>query len=220
MNRRTLARLTGLAYGAMIPGGIAGFLTARPGLFDPDSAANTLANLLARGDLALIGVLGNLTVILAQALAAIGFYALLRERHPVSAFGVAGFGLVNCAAILTGAAASWAALLIAPTLAPEQAPIVQALYLIEGNAWSLGNLFFGLWLIPMGWAAWRSGEFHAGGVLGRILIGGGVLYAVGAVLSAVPAAVAAGLPDLCAMPATVGELWMVGALLVVGVRQS
>jgi hypothetical protein len=219
LHRRTLARLTGLAYAAMLPGAIAGFLTIRPTLFDPGSAANTLANVLAHGDLARIGVVGLMTVILAQALAAVGFYALFRDRSPVAAFGVAGFGLVNCAAILTGTAASWAALQIAPTLAPEHASVLQVLYQVEGNAWSLGNLFFGLWLIPMGLAARRSGEFHAGAVLGWLLVVGGGLYVLGALLSAVPAAVEAGLPDLCAMPATVGELWMMGALLVVGVRR-
>jgi len=220
LDRRNLARLTGLAYAGMLPGAISGFLTIRPTLFDPSSAANTLTNVLAYGDLAHIGVQGLMTVILAQALTAVGFYALFRERSPVAAFGLAGFGLVNCAAILTGTAASWAALQIAPSLAPEQAPLLQALYLLEGNAWSLGNLFFGLWLIPMGLAARRSGEFHAGAVLGWLLVAGGVLYMVGALLSAVPEAVAAGVPDLCAMPATVGEVWMMGALILVGVRPA
>lgn len=218
MDRRTLARLTGLAYAGMIPGAIAGFLTIRPTLFDPDSAANTLTNVLAYGDLGRVGVLGLMTVILAQALSAVGFYALFRERSPVAAFGVAGFGLVNCAAILTGTAASWAALQIAPALTPADAPLLQALYMLEGNAWNLGSLFFGLWLVPMGLAARRSGEFHAGGVLGWLLVAGGVLYMVGALLSTVPTAVSAGVSDLCAMPATLGELWMIGALLVVGVR--
>jgi len=219
MHRRTLARLTGLAYFGLLPGAIVGYLTIRPRLVDPELATNTLANVATHGDLAQLAVFGLMTVILAQALAALGFYALFYKRQPVAAFGIASFGLVNSAAILAGVAASWTAMLIAPTLTPEQAPLIQALYTIEGRAWDLGGLFFGLWLIPMGWAVWTSGEFHAGGVLGRVLVLGGLVYPIGTFLGLLPTAVDAGLVDLCALPATVGELWMIGALLVVGVKE-
>jgi hypothetical protein len=38
---------------------------------------------------------------------------------------------------------------------------VQGLYGLETSAWRLGNLFFGLWLIPMGWAA-KSTDYVGG----------------------------------------------------------
>ncbi len=50
------------------------------------------------------------------------------------------------------------------------------------------------------------------------IIVGGVSYVMGGLLAAVPAAVALGLPDLASLPATVGELWIMFALVGVGVR--
>lgn len=218
-DRRRIARLTGLAYLGMLPTGIAGFVVIRARLVDPESATATVTHLLADGGLARIALLCFMGIIVSQALAAVGFYALFRERHPTAAFAIAGFGLVNAAAILAGAAASWTGLELAETVGMDAATTVQALYGFETNAWRLGNLFFGLWLIPMGWAAWRTQWFHASAVLGWILMIGGGCYVVGGLLAAVPAAVALGLPDMAAMPATVGELWMIFALLIVGVRE-
>lgn len=120
---------------------------------------------------------------------------------------------------MAGSAATWTAPLVAPTLDPADAGIVQALTLFEEKAWSLGGIFFGLWLIPMGWAAWHTGYFHAGKVLGGILMAGGVAYVLGAFASLVPGAAEAGVADLAAMPTTIGEFWTIFALLAVGVRE-
>lgn len=222
-NQRTIARLTGVAYLAMLPGGIVGFIAIRPRLIDANSAAGTLANLMQHETLARVGLVAALVVILAQALAALGFYALFRERHPVAAFGIAGFGLVNAAAVLAGTAASWTALLLADkasAMSAAPADIVHALYQYEGAAWQIGGVFFGLWLIPMGWSVLRSGYFHLGNVLGWILIVGGVGYVVSAFVAVLPGAVDSGLDTILTLPATVGELWIMFALLIVGVREQ
>jgi hypothetical protein len=89
------------------------------------------------------------------------------------------------------------------------------LYDLNTAAIGLGGLFFGLWLIPMGWLADRSGYLPR--PLGWILIGGGVGY----ILSVLVASLlpdASGVVYALTVPATVGELWMVGYLLVKGVR--
>lgn len=218
-HRKLVARLTGLAYAGMLPGAMVGFLSIRPQLVG-DTAEATLANVLAHGDLARIGVAGTLSVIVAQALASLGFYALYRDTRPVAAFGIASFGLVNAAAILAGVAASWTALEVAGSGEADSALIVHALYVFEGRAWNAGSLFFGLWLVPMGWAAATSGYFHAGRVLGGILVFGGVAYVLGAFSLLWPAAVDAGVADLMGVPATIGEFWTMLALMIVGVRES
>ncbi|MFV2104189.1 DUF4386 domain-containing protein [Micromonospora sp. LOL_024] len=77
-------------------------------------------------------------------------------------------------------------------------------------------LFFGLWLIPMGFCVLRSGWMPR--PLGWMLIAGGVGYPLGAFLVyLVPEAPAAA--ELVAVPAHIGEFWMVGYLLVRGVRR-
>ena len=81
--------------------------------------------------------------------------------------------------------------------------------------WGVGGLFFGLWLIPMGWCVLRTGWMPR--ALGWILIAGGIGYVLSPFIRYL-----ADLPSVAeaiALPASVGELWMVGYLLVRGVRR-
>jgi uncharacterized protein DUF4386 len=81
----------------------------------------------------------------------------------------------------------------------------------------VGALFFGLWLIPMGWVAATSGRFPR--ALGWILVAGGVGYVVSAFVDyAIDAPT--WLVSALAIPATIGELWMIGYLLAVGIRPT
>ena len=57
-------------------------------------------------------------------------------------------------------------------------------------------------------------------ILGWILVAGGAGYVVNAVLSAALPGTAAVVADLIVLPATVGELWMVGYLLIRGIRRA
>ncbi len=81
----------------------------------------------------------------------------------------------------------------------------------------MGGLFFGLWLIPMGWCVRRSGWMPP--ALGWTLIAGGVGYVLSA-FAGYLAPAAGVVADVLAVPASVGELWMVGYLLVHGVRAA
>ena len=97
------------------------------------------------------------------------------------------------------------------------AATTQLLYVVSGHLWTVGGIFFGLWLIPMGWLARRSGWMP--GVLGWFLMVGGVGYVLNALLSYVLPN-AGPVLDLLTLPATVGELWMVGHLCVWRVRRT
>jgi hypothetical protein len=68
----------------------------------------------------------------------------------------------------------------------------------------------------MGWCVLRSGWMPR--ALGWILVGGGIGYLLSAFIRylAPDASVVA---DALAYPATVGEVWMIGYLLVRGVRR-
>ena len=89
--------------------------------------------------------------------------------------------------------------------------------MVSGQLWSVAGLFFGLWLIPMGWLARRSGWMPA--ALGWVLMIGGVGYVVSTFLTyAVPST--NGFANVLTIPATIGELWMVGYLLVIGIRRT
>lgn len=208
------ARTTGLLYlGLAIAGGLS-FLLIRPQLFAADDPAATLANLVEHETLARAGVAFELLVVVTQALAAAWFYRLFRTADSFAAAGIAAFGLVNAVAILTSAAMLATALEVPLEPTGDAAATVQLLYLVSGNLWGVGALFFGLWLIPMGWCVLRSGWMPR--ALGWVLIAGGVGYLLSAfVRYLVPGS--EGVVDALALPATAGEVWMVGYLLVRGV---
>ena len=210
------ARLTGMAYlGLAITGGL-GFLFIRSQLYVPDDPLATFQNLVTQDGLARTGVALELATVLAQALAALLFYELFRRVSSFAAAGVAAFGMFNALAILASAAFLGSALDVAvqhgPAGAADASATVQLLYLLSENMWGVGNLFFGLWLVPMGWLTLRSANMPS--LLGWVLIVGGAGYLISAFLPYLaPGATAASVP--LAMPATVGELWMIAYLLIV-----
>jgi len=212
--RPGLARTTGLFYLGLAVAGLFGFLLIRPRLFVADDAAATLARLVEHEGLARAGIALELLIVLTQALAAVWFYRLFREVDAVAAGSIAAFGLVNAVAILGSAALLATAAEVALHPVGDAAASVQVLYLVSGHLWTAGALFFGLWLIPMGWCVLRSGRMPR--PLGWVLIGGGVGY----VLSPFVAYLVPGagvLADVLAVPASVGEFWIIGYLLVRGV---
>jgi hypothetical protein len=213
------ARTTGLLYLGLAITGLLGFLVIRSQLFvagDPDA---TLGNLVGQEGLARAGVVLEMGVVVTQALAALWFYRLFRSADPFAAGCLAAFGLVNAVVILGSAVFLGTAIQVATDsgLAPggDAAATVQLLYVLSGGLWDVGGLFFGLWLVPMGWLVLRSGWMPR--PLGWILVGGGAGYVLGAFLGQlVPDAGA--VVDALALPASVGEVWMVGYLLLRGVR--
>jgi hypothetical protein len=217
--RRT-AHATGAWYLGLALFGAIGFMVLRPQLYAADPV-ETVANLAARPGLAHTAVLLELLVVLTQALAAVWFYALLRPLRPVAAFATAAFGLVNAVAIMMSAAFMAAAntVVASPALAGDDAAgKVGLLQELSSTSWDVGGVFFGLWLIPMGWAAITTRRFPV--TLGWVLVVGGVGYVLGAVLGLGVAGMPAAASDAMAYPATVGELWMVGYLLVKGIRPT
>ncbi len=214
------ARVTGLLYlGVAVTGGL-GFLFVRTQLFVEGDPAATLANLVENPGLARLGVVLELGLVLTQALCALWFFRLFRSVDAFAAGCIAVFGTVNAVALLGSAAALATAIDVAGGALENpgtDAATAQLLYLVSGHLWGVGALFFGLWLIPMGWLARRSGWMPA--ALGWLLMVSGVGYILGAFVTyAAPSA--GGLADVLTFPAVIGELWMVGYLIIIGVRRT
>lgn len=148
------------------------------------------------------------------------FFKLFRSDNSFAAGSIAAFGLVNAAAILVATAFSAIALLVSGDAAlaasGDQAATVQLLYELNGAMWDIGGLFFGLWLFPMGYVVVNSRVMPA--ALGWVLMAGGVPYVISTYLTQLvpdaPTAVGASLIGL----ATIGEFWIIGYLLIFGVR--
>ena len=214
------ARTTGLLYLGLAITGLLGFMLIRNQLFVADDAQATLANLLQHESVARLGIVLEMGVVITQALVALWFYRLFRGVNSFAAGSLAAFGMVNAAAILVSAALLATALEVSqdPSLTQSggAATTVQLLYVVCGHLWIVGGIFFGLWLIPMGWLARQSGWMP--NLLGWILMIGGLGYIANALLTYLipnpgPAV------ELLTMPATIGELWMVGYLCLRGIRR-
>jgi hypothetical protein len=217
---RRSARAAGAWYLGVAITGIA-LLLIRQSVYDPDHAAKTLKNLTTDEGLARLGLGVELAIVVTQALAAVWFYKLFRPIKPVAAWALGVFGMVNAVAILASSAAVATALEVAGDkgLAPgdDPAATTQLLFRLSESFWGVGALFFGLWLIPMGWVAAMSGRFPR--ALGWILVAGGVGY-VGSAFVEYAAGAPTWFVNTLTIPATAGEFWIIGYLLVVGISPA
>ena len=214
------ARTTGLLYLGLAITGLLGYMVIRNQLFIADDPGATLANLRQNESLARLGIVMELGVVITQALVALWFYRLFRGVNVFAAGSIAAFGLINAVAILVSGALLATALDVgldaSLTVSGGTAATAQLLYVASGHLWTVGGIFFGLWLIPMGWLAQRSGWMPR--LLGWILMIGGVGYVGNTLLSyLLPHAGLA--VDLLTIPASIGEIWMVGYLCLRGVRR-
>ena len=217
---RRSARAAGIWYLGLALTGIA-FLLIRPAIYDPDRAGKTLENLTTDEGLARLGLGVELAIVVTQALAAVWFYKLFRPINAVAAWALGVFGMVNAMAILASTAAVATALDVAADagLAPgnDAAATTQLLFRFSDSFWGVGALFFGLWLIPMGWVAATGGRFPR--AMGWILLAGGVAYVASAFLEYALDA-PTWFVNAFTIPATVGEFWMITYLLAVGIRPA
>jgi hypothetical protein len=213
------ARTTGLLYLGLAITGALGFQIVRGQLYVDGDPGGTFSNLVDHASLARWGIVLELGIVLTQALAAVWFFRLFRSVDAFAAGLVAVFGMVNAVAILGSAALLATALDVADdkswAVPGGAAATVQLLYVASGHLWGVAGIFFGLWLIPMGWLVVHSRWLPQ--VLGWTLMAGGVGYVLSTFVSYVfpDADVVAG---LLVVPATIGELWIVGYLILFGVR--
>ena len=209
-------RLTGLFYLGLAITGALGFLIIRPQLFVEGDPSRTLANLIERERLARIGIALELGTVTFQALAAVWFARLFRDADAFAAGALALFGMVNAIVVLASAALLRAALDIAVgSIGADLSSHV--LMLMGARFWEVGNIFFGLWLIPMGWLVWKASFGHR--ALGWILVVGGVGYVLMPYVSVLAPDAGASV-GLLSLPATIGEFWMIGLLLWTGLRPA
>ncbi len=200
------ARITGLLYIGLAITGMLAFLYVSQGIYVESGAAATSANLVESEGLARFGIAAEIALVGFQALTAVWFFKLFRKKDSFAAGLVAIFGMVNAVGILMASAMWYGALNAALANQVEQA---QLLYDLHENIWLVLALFFGLWLIPMAYLA-KISKFPAGIAL-FLLLGG-----IGYILSAFIAVLIpdSSLVDVIAMPATIGEFWMIGYLLI------
>jgi hypothetical protein len=211
------ARLAGFWYLLLAISGMLGFLLFHGQIFVKDNAAQTLNNLLQKESVASIRVVMELIIIVSQSLAAFYFYQLFVNRDTATSLILLIWGTVNAVFISISAISMCVAVDLAHNTSfaiQDKLPLIQLLSNIIGQAWSVGGLFFGLWLLPMGYIVIKHKTMPTW--LGYTLLMGGIGYLVQTFLKS--AGYQNSYLGLLVMPATIGELWMIVYLLIWGIR--
>ena len=210
------ARTTGIWYLLMAITGILGFLIFHPQVFDSEDAEKTLTNLIDFESLARTRLLLEFAIVVSQALTAVWFYRLFRHINEWAAWSVGIWGMINSVAIMISAISMASAIQIANSSQPlnDKIILIELLSSIITNAWGVGGLFFGLWLIPLGYIITSTKRMPVW--LGRTLIVGGIGYLLSTVVNYIGIEIP--LSGYLTIPATVGEFWMIGYLLIFGIR--
>jgi hypothetical protein len=211
----TTARITGVWYLMLAISGMVGFLILHSRIYVGD-AAQTLTNLVEHTTLARTRLSFEFLVVVSQALTAVWFYKLFKDINHTAAWAMAAWGMVNAVAILISAMAMGGAIAVATGTQPlnEKLIMIQIFDQFIKNGWGMGGLFFGLWLIPMGYVVASSRRMPVW--LGRVLMLGGCGYIASTFIQYF------GITDswigLLAVLASVGEFWIIGYLLIFGIR--
>lgn len=210
------ARAAGLWYLMLAISGVVGFLVLHPQVYVSGDTTKTLANLSEQEMIARWRLLAEFVIVVSQALAAVYFFKLFKDINHFAAWALAAWGTVNAVVIMISAIAMGGAIDVAtgPLAANEKLMLIQVFDQLIRNSWGVGSLFFGLWLIPMGYIVVSSERMPVW--LGRVLLLGGAGYIGSAFLSY--AGVEGSWVGMLTIPATIGEFWIIGYMLIFGIR--
>lgn len=211
------ARVTGIWYLLMAISGVFGFMVFHPLIFISGDIEQTLSNLIEFESKARIRLLFEFVIVISQALTAIWFYKLFKNIKEWAAYALSVWGIVNSVLIMISAISMASAIEIANSsihTIENKILTVDILQNLITNAWGVGGLFFGLWLLPMGYVVMKSERMPIW--LGRIIFIGGFGYILNTVLNYSVSDFQYN--DYLTIPATIGEFWMIGYLLIFGIR--
>ena len=220
---KRLARIAGLLY--LIVGIFGGFaivyVTAT--VYVPGAAAATAANVLANAGLVRIGVIANLLQATVFVFLAMTLYVLLKDVNKHMAQAMVILVAIATAIMCLNEVFQFAVLLIATdgsyaaAFGAEGAyALILLLFDMHHYGFLIAQIFFGLWLVPLGILAYTSGMFPK--VLGVVLIVGGVCYLVDMLAALLVPDVSTHIHGFLGIPPTIAEVWTLGYLLVRGVK--
>jgi Domain of unknown function (DUF4386) len=216
---RTLARIAGVLYLTVAVCSLFAELYVRSGIVVPGDAAATADNIRASATLFRLGFVVDLVQATCFLLTAMALYLLLRHVNRLVAAAMVTFVSVSVAIMCLNLLNQFVALSIATdgdyagALGPAGSDALATLFAeMQRNGFLIAQLFFGLWLLPLGYLVVRSG--YVPRVLGVLLALGGVGYLADLFARFLALGAAERLSPFVLAPALVGEVAFVAWLLV------
>jgi hypothetical protein len=220
---KRLARIAGVLY--LLVGIFGGFAQGfvYPKIYVAGDAAATAANLVANAGLVRLGVVADFFDNTIWVFLALILYRLLKDVNKSVANAMvvlvaigAGITLLNAVFEFEGLRVATGAVNLAGFGAAGSNAL--ALLLIDAQHYGLliASIFFGLWLVPLGYLAYKSGWFPK--ALGVGLIVGGACYLVDMLAAFLVPDVGKAIHGYVTIPSAIAEVSMVLYLLVIGVK--
>jgi hypothetical protein len=218
-----LARIAGVLYLLVgITGGFAeGFVD--PKMYVAGNAAATSGNVVAYSGLVRMGVAAHLLDAIFFVLTAMAFYILFQQMNKSVARAMLVFVALAVGIITLNAVFQFEALQVATGTSYVTAfgvagsnALVLLLLDIQHYGTLSAQVFFGLWLAPLGYLAYKSGLFPK--ALGVVLIAAAACYLVDLFAAFLFPGFARQIHPFIVIVPAIAEIWMVLYLLVVGVK--
>ena len=220
---KRLARIAGFFYLLVgITGGFAeGFVD--PKIYVTGDAAATAGNVFANEQLVRMSVVSHLVDAVFFVLTAMALYILLEHVHKSMARAMLVFVAVAVGIITLNAVFQFEGLQVATNASYVTAfgaagsnALVLLLLDIQHYGTLTAQVFFGLWLAPLGYLAYKSGMFPKS--LGITLVAATVCYLVHLITAFLVPGFHEQIQSFIVIVPTIAEIWMVLYLLVVGVK--
>jgi len=220
---KRLARIAGVLYllNGITAGFAFGYVIAK--VYVAGAAATTAANVVANSGLVRVGAVSDLFQVTDWVFLALTLYILLKHVHQGAARAMVVLVAVGAAilclndvfqleSVRVATDGSYAAAL---GVAGASA-LVLLLLEIHHYGFLIAQIFFGLWLVPLGYLAYRSAMFPKALSVG-LIVGGGC-YLVGMLAVFLVPDVGEKINVFVTIPSAIAEISMVLYLLVIGVK--
>ncbi len=218
-----LARISGAYY--LVVAIFAGFAhIVRVNVYVPDDAVATAANVVANADLVRLSFVADLVQATFALFLVLALSRLLQHVNRDMARAMVLFVVLQVGITCLNLVHQFAALLVATESSYTSAfnadglnALVLLLMDMQHSGFLVAQIFFGLWLFPLGWLAYRSGMFPR--PLGVILMVATGAYLIDVALQFLAPGFAEAISPIVVVPlVTIAEVSMVGYLLIKGVR--
>jgi len=220
---KRLARIAGLLYLVVAVFALFAEMYVRSSVVKLGDAATTADNIRASATLFRVGFVSDLVQATFFLFTAMALYLLLKHVNKEVASAMVVFVAVSVAIMCLNLVNQFVALSIATgrehtsAFGPEGSDALTMLFVdIHRDGQLIAQIFFGLWLLPLGYLVFKSGYFPK--VLGVLLAIGCFGYLVDTFTRFLAPSVGASLSPFVIAPAAIGELSFVAWLLVKGVN--